>query len=358
MATAQSDRDPDNKESFPARYPFPPEAIHPEDEISLIDLWLVLTRRKVLIAAVCASAAVLGVAVAWLRPDIYEYTTSIQLARTGSGLLESPETVRAKLESSYIPSVLNQRAGADDEEGEPRFGIKASVPGGSQIILLESEGASDTAAQQVRLHQAVLERLTMDYGPELESARRSLEAERARIEHDLEVLRDEAQTLAGQEGRLQRERELVEKQLTQVSASIEAAQERGREVMAGVEGDSARTTTLMLVRDEIQGYRQRRAELEERLDITLPARREELGTAVVENRRARARTRAQLQAIETQLARIQETRAIVPTMRSMNPAGPGRTTIMALAVVLGLMLGVFAAFFAEFLAKARERAGR
>ncbi len=60
-----------------------------------------------------------------------------------------------------------------------------------------------------------------------------------------------------------------------------------------------------------------------------------------------------ISALETRLSSILETRVIVGPARSLEPVGPGRAVILALAGVLGLFLGIFAAFFAEFLAKAR-----
>lgn len=352
MAVAQSDRVPDDRGQLPARYPFSPEAIHPDDEISLIDLWLILVRRKILIAVVFAAALAFGLAVALLTPKNYEYTTSVQIARTGTGLLESPETVRAKLEASFIPFVLNEQVGSDSEGGQEQFDFEASIPGG-QIILLKSVGPRETEAQQTRLHQAVVDRVSKDQAPELEAERQSLTAERARIEGDLEGLQDEARMLANREGRLEQERELIEKELAQTAESLEAARARGREFMAGEGRDQ--TAALILVRDEIQGYRQRWVELDERLNVTLPAQREELRIAVAKNRRDQAQKRSELQTVETKIAKLRGTQAIVPTMRSRNPTGAGKAVIMVLAAVAGLMLAVFAAFFTEFLGKVRER---
>lgn len=349
MSVVQSDRDRDNNRQIPARYPLAPET-YPDDEISLVDLWLVLAQRKLLIAGVCAAAVALGLAAALLQTDTYEYTTSMQIARTGSGLLESPETVRAKLETSYIPFVLNEQIGSRED----RFNIGVSIPGGSDLIVLKSEGASEREAQYVRLHRAVIEQVSKDHATELAAARRTLEAERARIERDLEGLQDKAQALANKEGRLQQRRELTERRLDETAEAIRAVQQRRREVVAAQSGPD-RTAALVLIDGEIQTYRQRRAELRDRLDIDLPAEREAVSDAVAENRRSRTKERAALSAIEARLANLRETQAITSTMRSKDPKGPGGTTVVVLAAVIGLMLGVFAAFFAEFLAKVRER---
>ncbi len=95
-------------------------AYYQEDEISLVDLWLVLAKRKRLIAAVAGTIAVAGLLYALLMPRAYTYTTSIEIARDGDKLLESPQTVLAKLQESYIPLVLTEHAGTGFEQRETR----------------------------------------------------------------------------------------------------------------------------------------------------------------------------------------------------------------------------------------------
>ena len=60
-----------------------------------------------------------------------------------------------------------------------------------------------------------------------------------------------------------------------------------------------------------------------------------------------------ISALENGLGSIRETQVVVGPARSLEPVGPSRAIIPALAGVLGLILGIFAAFFAEFLERAR-----
>ncbi|MFQ5488809.1 MAG: hypothetical protein ACE5ET_10260, partial [Gammaproteobacteria bacterium] len=63
----------------------------------------------------------------------------------------------------------------------------------------------------------------------------------------------------------------------------------------------------------------------------------------------------QIQELETKLANMKQTRALIDPVRSLEPVGPSGKTIMALAMIMGLLIGIFAAFMAEFLAKARQQ---
>ena len=94
-----------------------PEYIYPEDEINLMDLWLILVKHKKVFWSIFSAIVILGLIVALIIPRKYSITSAISIGQTIQDdqmvLLESPETVKAKLENALVPKILSQY---EDEE--------------------------------------------------------------------------------------------------------------------------------------------------------------------------------------------------------------------------------------------------
>ena len=80
-----------------------PQYVYPEDEISLIDLWLVIVKHKKIFWMVFAAVVAVGLFAALVMPKKYSVFSTISIGKTMQNdqavLLESPETVKAKLEN-------------------------------------------------------------------------------------------------------------------------------------------------------------------------------------------------------------------------------------------------------------------
>lgn len=58
---------------------------------------------------------------------------------------------------------------------------------------------------------------------------------------------------------------------------------------------------------------------------------------------------------EDQLVNLHNTRQILPPIKSINPAGGSRKTIIVISAFSGIFLGIFAAFFTEFIIKVKQK---
>ena len=117
-----------------------PPAYIAHDEISLVDITLVLLRRKALIAIVLGLSIIVGILATTLTSNRLSYTTTIKI---GTHIidnkvvpLETPETLLVKINHSFIPQVLN--------EFPTPVSINASVPKKSEVILLTATAAQDS----------------------------------------------------------------------------------------------------------------------------------------------------------------------------------------------------------------------
>ncbi len=146
----------------PARAAVRPEGLefrelpspYAEDEISLIDLWLVLVRRRLILGATLLACILAGLWFAFLQPPSYAFTTVIQIGRvvelrglgetvarvTPNGPLELSETVVAKLNEGYIPKVLAAYVNEANVQTTPKIEASglftagpSSSPGNSTI---------------------------------------------------------------------------------------------------------------------------------------------------------------------------------------------------------------------------------
>lgn len=321
-----------------------------EEEVSLVDLWLILARHRRLIGAIVALALLLGGAAAALKVDRYAYTTTVQIARVGDQLLEQPDTLLAKLNESYIPYVLQQSEGSQAEHIQ----VSAEIPKNSNLILIRSDGPESDAELHTQVHARILDRLAEDHDPAIDVVKLSMENDLNRLRNQLDRLKDQAASLQAQDKRLNEQETLLKDQLKELRKLIDGLETNRGKALREVEGE-AKAMTLMLIDTETGKYMGREEEVKERLLVGLPQERDKLKNDLADNLRGQTELQEKVKEAQAKIVNVRYTRPITPSLRSHEPQGVGRGIILALAGILGLMLGVFAAFIAEFRTRVRER---
>jgi capsular polysaccharide biosynthesis protein len=334
---------------------YPPYYV--EDEISLIDLWLVLVKRKKLLLAVFAACTLLGLITAFVLPKQYNYTTSIEIGsrivRDDIRPIEEPQTLLAKVQESYIPLVQHEYL-TNHPEDDNVYKLSARIPKGSEIVVLQSKGAEEHATAFITLQQGVVDKVKKDHQRIVDVLRKEAEIERNKAQSKLDELKDEASVLRAKEKRLNDMVQLLTKQIEDTKAHLaKVNQNRARAV--GEAKNEAKAMTLLMLDSDIQQQRERLAQLQERLSIDIAEDRDDLEKKLADNKRTQANQNDEVSRLEAQLVNLRETRALVPPMQSNEPSGLSRKIILLLAMVIGAIFAVFVVFFAEFLAKAREQ---
>ena len=156
----------------------PVEYVPYEEEVSLFDLFLVLTKHKTLMGVIVALGLVVGTIFALTNVDSYRFTSSLTIGSLwvegpdGGRFVsvESPASVKAKLENAYIPAVLNQHYSAVDTN-HGRLEIKAELPDNSNVVILISEGVAEEQATHAILHERVLQRVLADHNAVIDVSR-------------------------------------------------------------------------------------------------------------------------------------------------------------------------------------------
>lgn len=401
--------------------PQPPQPLDPriipayyrDDEISLVDLWIAIARRKKLVLGVAGAVLLIGLAAALVMPKKYDYSAVIEIGgklqrRDGVSTftaIESPDTVKSKLESAYLPDAIRKHLGeARTADFIPR--VKVQAPKGSNTLIIsstvpEERGDAikaimqDTAQALIKDHDRVTATDIAQLQNELSDAQRALDAlsdpdaRSAKIKAVEKQLEDAKARLFS----LERERKLIEKDLSrldiqeeqvnkhllEVQGLIKEQEQQRRKLLNGTR-NTLDPAVQMLSDNLLQQLLTRQSALEERLNVrqasereTLHKRREENAQeftstkAFVEQRQAELASfmkdldrqtlaqEDQVKSIKVAMDNILATRLILEPAQGNAPAGPRKALILALAGFLGLCAGLFAAFIAEFRDKVLER---
>ncbi|VAW61957.1 hypothetical protein MNBD_GAMMA10-919, partial [hydrothermal vent metagenome] len=145
----------------------------PDDEISLIDLYLVLDRHKMMMAIIIAVVLVSGVFYAVFKSQVFNYHVSAQIGTvyvaTAQGTelqsIEPVEVVLSKITETYIPIVISEYVA--DNPAVPVPELKARIPKQSDIIILESRAVDDEIQQNV-LMQKVIDMVVENHRPRMD----------------------------------------------------------------------------------------------------------------------------------------------------------------------------------------------
>lgn len=332
-------------------------AYYQEDEINLVDLWLVLVKRRAVLGSVALFCVLAGLLYASLVPRNYQYSTSIEIGTRFIGakleMIEPPETLLAKIQESYIP-LARQEYLTKHSEQDSVLKIEARVPKGSQIVVLSSKGSESHGEIHKSVQQSIVDMVKKDHSRIMDVLRKETEILQNKAQSKFEELKDEATLIAAREKRLGDISALLAKQASEVRDDLKQAKGDRRQAMKEVNNES-KAMTLLMLDSGIQQYRQRLATIDERLQIKVADSQDTLAKELADNRRKQMNQRDVIAKLAIQLANLRETQALLPPMRFPEPVGPGRSLIVVLALVLGLMLGVFAAFFAEFLSKVNNQ---
>lgn len=332
-----------------------------EEEISLIDIWLVLVRHKGLILAITAIFAAIGVGIALTKTKSYGYTAMIEIGSRVVGNqitpIESPETAVAKLEKIYIPQIIKESSKADeqgDEGGKANINIDVQIPKGSQLILLSTTAAPDMENVYGDAFRKVVARLHDDHNRVSEVIRQDINNQIGKLQRNIEDLTDQSRFAEAKITRLSEEEKVNLKEIEELKREI-AESERKKSSALDDSRDAAKGLMMLVIMGDLQKQRERLSALERETKGNLADERDALKKILMDNERQKHDNAVQIDSLKMQLANFQETRMLAPLARSLKPVGTPRRVIVLLAVIIGILVGVFSAFVAEFLRKVRER---
>ncbi len=323
-----------------------------EEEISLVDIWLVLVKHRKRMGWVFTIVMTAVLAFAAFSPRLYQYTTVIEIARVDDKLLENPETVLTKLQRSYIPYVQMQ---VKQESPREWIDIEARIPKKSTLVVLESKATEAEKPHVQALHERVIGLLGADHEDEITAARLHLQAQLHQAQDQMAGLNDKENLLQAQERRLEKKEAMLNEQLERIRAAISEARKTKLRISEGVPGESW-PLAMILVDSEIQKYLEREQLLQEELQIDLARERAEIANERAALVRARARQEEVIRELQMKLGIMQGTRAVSTAISPGEPASPRPLLLITIGFLVAVVAALIAAFFVEFMGKVRIKA--
>ena len=335
-----------------------------EDSINLVDLWLELSKYRRVIFTSVALALAGGLLVAFLIPQKYSYTTTIEIGSTTNQttagaepqLIDSPDTVLAKIKESYIP-LTQQQYHKTHPEDATLYKIDARIPKGSQLLVLEAKGTEKNAANYLQHLQSISDALFADHQhvmniyqanlnnqlamanikldeitdpstlatqrKQLENQlnnarikqdeltnprvlavpRQALENKLARENKKLVDLKDGVKLIKARYQRLDATDALLKQQISDLESQISSALTQRKKAIGNMQNESA-AMTMLLIDNGIQQDRTRLAALQERLYIDQQNLRLELEEKIAANQRSQNVQSKRIDKAKSELARL------------------------------------------------------
>lgn len=327
------------------------------DEISLIDLWLVLARRKKLIGIIVLISIISGLVIAFSKTSNYKYYTTIEIgSKILEGkiqLIEEPKQLLAKIEGSYIPLALNE-VKENKQTDETLYDLEASIPKDSQVIELSGKGPLSEQEQYVKLLNRVVESIKADHDNLLKVLREEESIKRNKLLSGKDALDDKYKLIQNKLKRLEQSEALLKEQIKATKELIDSATQN-REKAIRQAKDNAHAMTVMMIDNGLQNNRATMAELENKLYILLANDRDALEKELADVTREKNNVSLDVEKLLLQEGTYKNTRVILNPIRSQSPVGQSKRLILVLSVLLGFFVAIFAAFFAEFIAKVKEK---
>ena len=143
--------------------PDAPRQSYNDDEISLVDLAIILVKRWKFMVVVFIIVMACAVIAAFFLPKSYQYTTLYSVAeytnKDGDLVgVESPEALVAKAENVYLGAEVRELLKAKKMDSLP-FETSVKNPKKTLLVQLNSEATEDDQSLVSELHQRVTDKL-------------------------------------------------------------------------------------------------------------------------------------------------------------------------------------------------------
>lgn len=169
-----------------------------EDEISLVDIWLVLMRRKRVVAFITVLFIIAGLAFWATKTRKKLYTTSIEIGNIitkddTKQPIEAREAVETRLRNTILPDLRNQLANKFEKNVNDIPKMQVEIPEEEEtgnFVFLETKIVPRDQEINKALHQGVIDRLSSVHDRIFDVYKKRFQARLSKMEVDLQELKD------------------------------------------------------------------------------------------------------------------------------------------------------------------------
>lgn len=352
------------------------------DEISLIEIWKVLERRRWWLIGIACLVTLAGSAYGTLQTPNHEFRTvidvpdvrvlgQVSVQRNHQGretiTIDYPHGMSSRLlEPSLLANDVQEGIGAEIRDGQTReSGLNLDIrqKEGSRYWIVFSRAPEQSESAAREWHQRAVPAILEAINAELETLRAPIEARIREIKH---VHQSTQSGLDHQRAILSRKIEGLDRRLALLDERAALVQQHQEAAKARPEDNQPFTPpngdwTQLLAHIQTLDRTATTVVPEERetLAFQLDQARDQLQRVSLTREMDQQRFEAAYTETESMMLALSgpQVRGNIGAM-SADPVDDQRSLIVALSVVLGLMLGVFGAFFREFLANVRAAEGQ
>jgi uncharacterized protein involved in exopolysaccharide biosynthesis len=276
------------------QYYFPPMSYPQEDEINLLDIWRILVKKKLLILSIFLLITLVGSGYALIKAEVYGYSTAIQIGSFfvdgKKQLVDEVNNANTKVKEVLIASALGDFY-RDHPEQAKNIKIEVTLPKESELLIISGKCSEQNAA----IYQELINKISSTL-----------------IASHVEITKARRDGLINQMANLKKRLEIVDDNEKELNKRIEGFDK----TMQTAPIDNSGTTTLVLT----ELSKQKLGINKEKFDLQFL-----------------------ITAKENELSLIQETKAIYPVTKSIEPVGVSKMLLIILSGFIGIILGVFMA---------------
>jgi uncharacterized protein involved in exopolysaccharide biosynthesis len=290
-----------------------------DDEINLVDLFLMVWKRKWMIVAVTLLVTSAAAGLSLVQPEVYEITAILVPAKDSKGkLVENPQAIRENIVNGSYDRFLAEEL---DLPLEKIPAIKVAIPKDTDLVKISVESSDPERA--VLVVDKVLKGVDADIQKLLD-----LEIKLTKNRITEAQLEDES---------LVEQIKLINKQITQFESIVSDMEKERKEALANPHSEAM---AVLLYSNEVKNQQIYLNALQEKLE-DLKKRKRQIAITI-DNIRLE---------LEGMRGTVVSNKPVIPEM----PLKPKKALIVALAFVLGLMGSIMLTFIVEFINKVRQQ---
>ena len=338
--------------------PSDPSRSRPTEDVSVMDLWLVIRSYRRFATTMIVLAAVLGLFVAFYLPPVHEFTTAIEIGNQVVNdeiiPIEASATVSDKLQTGYIPLVTNQFV-QQHPDGPDEYVIEVSGSENSQIVQLFSEAPRDQRDLISDLHNQVVQELVEDHNRTVDAMRAIGEIALAEAEQKLGEMVEQDRALTTHLSSISDTLVSLDDYTAELKDRIETAEAviARLQTRGGNTGDQS--TQILMLTNQIGAWRTVLINIVNLDKVNIFVIRANAQVKLGNNAQEQKTAQNEIEYRQTSLENLQATRALGQgTVMSLKAVAPNKPLILAVALIAGLLLAVAGALVLDFLKRAGQ----
>ncbi len=290
-----------------------------DDEIDLVDIFLIVWKRKWMIVAVTVLLTIIATGISMMMPRIYAVNAIVETIQDEEGMsVESPQSIGESIVGGTYDRIISDNLNLKRDE-LPKF--KVSIPKQTNLVKVLLESSEPEKAVNILSELLVL--IQKNMAEKLSTPKKIIQNEIKASEI---------------------KKNITDEQIKQIGILVSVAEQRILEMEKSRKNSmlnrSSDAMTILLYLNEIQNKQ-----------IFLNA----LYQDVAELKETRAKADIAINGKKIRLASLKGVDIRKFPEISGKPIKPKKTLIIALAFFLGLMGGILVAFMAEFMNKVRRQ---